>query len=399
MKDSDFQPQFPGVLTPTSFTERREGVDRVIQGRAFIPHPLPPDIESERLIGRLFDVLDRAKTRLLELQADVESLPDPQVLLSAMRAREVQSSSKIENTFSSLKDIALSEIITDRATQETLEVRRNKQAVEHGLVSPLPLSNRLISEIHAKLIIDPTHTPGKYRKRQVCIGDENRGFAAARFVPPPGDKVAECMKHWEHFVNPRTLGAPQRQEFPFFIELAMAHYQFEAIHPFSDGNGRLGRAIVNITPVKSGVLRQPVCNLSEWVQSNRAEYYERLLRVSTANEWEPWIRFFCTAIAEQATLDRDRAKRVRALYDKYHAENVTKGKSSLTLKLIDHLFSRFVITIPLAKEVLNVSYTSAQLHVERLVKAGVLVQANKGNYDKVYIANAILKAVRGQAEE
>ncbi|MFN9974374.1 MAG: Fic/DOC family N-terminal domain-containing protein, partial [Phycisphaerae bacterium] len=106
MKDTDFQPQYPGTLTPTSFTERREGVDRVVQGQAFVPHPLPPTIEPERLIGRLFDVLDRAKTRLLELQADVESLPDPKVLLSAMRAREVQSSSKIENTFSSLKDIA-----------------------------------------------------------------------------------------------------------------------------------------------------------------------------------------------------------------------------------------------------------------------------------------------------
>ncbi|MBX3387901.1 MAG: Fic family protein [Phycisphaeraceae bacterium] len=399
MKESDFRGQFPGTLVPTAFTERQEGGERVIRGIAFVPEALPPELGREHLIGRLFEVLDRAKTSLLELQAEAESLPDPNVLLSAMRVREVQSSSKIENTFSSLKDIAISEVLGAKADQDSQEVLRNKQAVEHGLTSALPLSNRLINEMHRKLIIDPRHTPGKLRQKQVCIGDENHGFAAARFVPPPAEHVSGCMKDWEHFVNPESIGAPKRARFPFFIELALAHYQFEAIHPYSDGNGRLGRAIVNIAPIKAGVLRQPVCNLSEWVQTHRDEYYDRLLRVSTMGEWEPWIRFFCTALGEQALLDRQRAGRIRALYEKYRAMVQNKQRSALAGRLVDYLFSDFVVTIPRAQELLGISYTAAQRHIAHLIKQGILTQANKGNYDKIYIANAILKAVRGKAED
>lgn len=399
MKQGDFEGEFPGRLVPASFTERREGGDRVVQGVAFVPTPLPPKLGRDPLIGRLFEVLDLAKSSLLELQAEVESLPDPNVLLSAMRVREVQSSSKIENTFSSLKDIVISEVLGANADQDSQEVLRNKHAVEHGLASSLPLSNRLINEMHRRLIVDPRHTPGKHRQKQVCIGDENRGFEGARFVPAPAEYVPDCMREWEYFVNPHAIGAPVRTQLPFFIELALAHYQFEAIHPFSDGNGRLGRAIVNIAPIKAGVLRQPVCNLSEWIQTHRAEYYDRLLRVSTVGEWEPWIRFFCTALAEQASLDRQRTKRVRKLYEQY--QNLVQGKrrSALAVKLIDYLFSDFVITIPKTQELLGISYTAAQRHIEHLVKQGIITQASKGNYDKIYIANAILKAVRGKAED
>ncbi|MFN0131735.1 MAG: Fic family protein [Phycisphaerales bacterium] len=350
-------------------------------------------------MGRLYDVLDRAKTGLLRLEARVDALPSKTILLAAMRVREAQASSKIEDTIAPLKDIALAELDESQVDDQAIEVLRNRQAIEHGTESPLPVSIRLLSEMHRRLITAPSKRPGEFRDSQAYIGSESRGFERARFVPPPPAQVAECMKQWELFVNPGAVNAPPRPRLPHLVELALAHYQFETIHPFADGSGRLGRAIVNITPIKNGDLRYPVCNLSEWVHDHRQEYYDGLLRVSTHAEWEGWIRFFCTALAEQAELDLKRADRVAALYDSYQQLVTERRRSIMLTKLIDRLFENQVITIVAAKRVMGVSYTAAQRHVEFLVAKGVLKQAGKLSYGKIYFAPAILKAIRGQGED
>jgi Fic family protein len=395
-----FQSPLTGDLVRTSFVERdANGSSRTTEGWAFLPAALPPPIERVTFTGVLFDTLDRAKTSLLRLEAKVESLPSKTALLAAIRSREAQASSKIENTVASLKDIALSNIHESEVGNEAADVLRNRRAIEHGLRSKLPVSIRLIREMHAVLIREPRARPGHFRETQAYIGSEARGFSAARFVPPPPDRIESCMLAWEVFVNPQALAQKPRQRLPDLIELAMAHYQFEAIHPFSDGNGRLGRAIVNLTPVKSGFLRQPVCNLSEWVHEHRQEYYDGLLRVSTHGDWEGWTRFFCTALAEQAELDLKRADRVARLYDECLAIIMKRRNSIMLVKLIDQLFMHHAITIPMAARVMGISYTPAQGHIEFLVKHGVLKQAKVIDQSKVFVAMAILRAIRGRGED
>lgn len=400
MDPADFQPDCPGQLVATEFIFQQGERSTTLRGQAFVPSPLPPQLDHDPLVGRLFDVLDRAKTELLRLEATVQSLPDPNILLRAMRTREAQASSHIENTVASLDEIAIAEAVTPAARNEAIEVLNNRRAIEAGLKSSLPLSQRLLCDLHAVLmdgVRGDNMQPGQFRTRQVYIGSSARGFTGARFVPPPaGEVLRRCLVEWEFFVNPGSIGAPPRLRFPYLVELAMAHYQFETIHPFSDGNGRLGRALVNIAPVKDGFVKHPVCNLSGWIESRREEYYERLLRVSTHGEWEEWFRFFCTSLAEQAIMDLGLAQRVCDLRTSYHRQFMSKRNSPLILKLLDELFARPAITIPMAADLLGVTYPSAQSYIKQLVESGVLsLIPSKSNYGKAYIAGPIIAALQG----
>jgi Fic family protein len=404
VKPTDFQPGSPGELVATAFQIQRDGQPESIQGHAFVPVPLPPKIERDSLVGRLHDVLDRAKTNLLRVEAAVQSLPDPNFLLRAMRTREAQASSNIENTVASLAEIALAEVGDGAERNEAVEVLNNRRAIEAGLASALPISARLLCDLHRVLLNrgrGEDMRPGRFRDRQVYIGDPSRGFEHARFVPPPaGDILTRCIKDWELFVNPGSLEAPRRERWPYLIELALAHYQFETIHPFADGNGRLGRALVNIAPVKDRVLKYPVCNLSEWVESRRAEYYERLLRVSTHAEWEEWISFFCMALAGQAASDLARADRVCMLRERYRERFTTKRNSALLMKLIDMVFEQPAVSIPKVADYLRITYPSAQKHIELFVKEGILSLAEKGmKYGKIYLARPVIRAVQGRSRD
>ncbi len=400
MQPSDFQAGFPGVLEPTTFEEGGPGGEKAQrQGLAFVPHPLPPELDRTRLLGRLFDVLDRARTRLVRLDGLVDALPGRTALLSGLRIREARASSQIENTFASVQDTALAGLGALRPESAPAEVHRNQQAIEHGLRSKLPICGRLVLEMHRLLITDARHRPGKYRDTQVCIGDEHKGFRHARFVPPPGARVRELMDLWERFCNPNTPQSTPRDTLPYFVELALAHYQFETIHPMSDGNGRLGRALVTLAPVKNGELRHPVCNLSEWVQKNRQEYYERLLRVSTHGEWEEWVGFFCTAIAEQAAADTVCAEGLGKLYADYTAKITTRRGSILPTRLLDHLFDRQVVTVTKAAEIMGITYAAAQKHVQAFEKLGILVALKDVKYDRPYLAMGIIRAIQGRDEE
>jgi len=399
MDKHDFQPGYPGVLEPTTFDEDGpDGTKTLGRGFAFVPNPLPPALEREPLLGRLFDVLDRAKTRLMRLDGLVDSLPGRCALLSGMRTREAQASSQIEDTFASIQDIALAGLEENDRDDPGMEVFRNRRAIEKGLASPLPISVRLVREMHAVLIREPRHRPGQFRTIQVCIGDKAKGFAKARFVPPPGARVPELMAQWELFCNPDAPQAPARMRYPYFVELALAHYQFETIHPVSDGNGRLGRALITLAPVKDRILKHPVCNLSEWVQSHRQEYYDRLLRVSTHNEWEPWIEFFCTALAEQAAEDMRRAERLRLLYDSYTKKIASAQRSNRAIKLLDHLFDRHAVTVPLAAEIMGISYPAAQKHVERFESLGILKAVKGVSHPRGYLALGVIRAINDKDE-
>ncbi len=400
MQSADFQPNAPGNIVKTTFEDVFPSGTRVqIEGTAFVPHPLPPHAEIREWRGELFDIHDDLKTSLLRLDAEINLLPGKTLLLSAMQTREAQASSRIENTFASVREIALAALGTPHVPEQSREVFRNRQAIMAALESPLPVSGRLLKEMHSTLIVDPRHTPGQYRTKQVCIGDASLGFRGARFVPPPGVSVPACMGDWEIRCHAGDGKAPEWDQYPYFVRLALLHYQFEAIHPFSDGNGRLGRALVTVAPVKDGQLQHPVCNLSEWVQANRQQYYDRLLRVSTHGEWLPWVRFFFVAISSQAKADLARARRVSGLYERYVTTVTTKRVSILASRLIDYIFRQQAITIVQAARVLDLSYNAAKKHVENLEDLGMLRGQDDVERGKLYFAEEIMDAIRGDGPD
>lgn len=396
MREPDFQPGFPGRIEATSVQERDGLSVRTVSGLAFVPNPLPPNLDRTAIVGRMYDMLESANTGLLRLEGLVDQLPDPNLLLRAMRTREAQASSRIENTIASVQDIALTDADVP-PSEQSREVWNNRAAIEHGLQSTLPISPRLLLEMHAVLldgVRGEDKRPGRWRDRQVYIGGGPAGFADAKFVPPPHGPLMEKSLHdWMLFMNPGAHESPARERWPYLIELAFSHYQFETIHPFNDGNGRLGRAIINLAPIKHGKLRYPVCNVSEELDRQRDEYYARLLRVSTHGEWAAWAEFFVRAIGQQSAGDYTRAQRVLDLYTRYHRQLQSMRANLLTAKLLDRVFNTFAIKVPEAAKLLEVSYVAAQRHVDRLVKIKAIAPLDQRTYDRVYVARDLIKLV------
>lgn len=206
---------------------------------AFVPNPLPPKLPDRDIanLALLVTEADRAMTRLA---GELQSLPDVNILLNPMQQRDIQASSKIENTVSTLKDLAISEVAPQRVASEAVEVRNNRRALESGIDSKLPLCGRLLRDMHRVLLDgvpgNAAKSPGEFRTRQLQIGGTTGDITSARFVPPPaGPLLDQCLVDYERFLNPQSH---DRHRYPFLMELALSHYQFETIHPFCDGNGR-----------------------------------------------------------------------------------------------------------------------------------------------------------------
>lgn len=393
----------PGRKVPAVFREfrerqgRREVVD--VAGEAFVPDPLPPELDRDRFIGRLSDDLLRAQGAMERLAGSVSSLPAPRLLLQPFRLREARLSSRIENTIASAEEIALARANRPTLRSEAREVANYVSALEHGLASELPLCNRLFCEMHAILMqgVDGQEkTPGVFRSAQVMIGDDQRGFENARFVPPPpGDVLKDCMADFERFVNgPGARPSRARDQYPAIIEIAMAHYQFEAIHPFNDGNGRLGRLLIALSLCRLGSLDSPLVYISGYFDRHRQEYYDRLLAVSTQGDWEGWVRYFCRAVEHQSKDGIQRAARLRGLRDRYMSAATQKRTSALVSRLIDHLFVSPIVNASDIVNILGVTPPTAQGYIDFLEKNLVLKEITGGRYGRLYAATEILDVVQ-----
>lgn len=407
---ADRQPAAPGHFVPTVVYERRvvRGLaERVpLTGEAFVPDPLPPaSLDRDRFIGRVSDELLAAQTGLLRLEGAAAGLPVPEFLLRPFQINEARLSSKIEDTVASVEELVLMDADLQPERDEVREVWNNLRALEHGMASPLPLCNRLLREMHAILlhgVRGEEQRPGEFRTVQVYIGDSDQGFANARFVPPPpGDVLTSCLHDFERFLNPAPRGSgtptPARASYPHMIEVAMAHYQFECIHPFSDGNGRLGRLLVTIWPCKHEMLSRPLLYTSAFFAKHRQEYYDLLLRVSADGDWESWVRFFLRAVAEQAGDGLRRARHLGALRERFVAGVTTKRASVLAIRLVDLLFARPAISVTQAAKHLGVTVPAAQKHINRLIDLGVLTEATGGRYGRVYLAQDIVRAIEEES--
>jgi Fic family protein len=358
---------------------------------AFVPAPLPPAIAYDT---DLVLSLSRADSALSELSGIGRQLLNPHLLIGPYLRREAVLSSRIEGTRASLSDLLLDEAEGDRPVDaDVREVRNYVEALEYGLdrLRALPLSLRLVGEIHARLmrgVRGDRATPGDFRRSQNWIGPAGSTPATAPYVPPPPDRLMECLADWELFLH-------QRARLPDLVQCAVMHEQFEAIHPFLDGNGRIGRLLITLFLVERGRLSQPLLYLSAYIEAHRQEYYEALQRVRTDGDWAGWLRFFLAGVEETAREAMGQAVRLTDLHDGLRRRLHQKPKAAA---LLDELFANPYISVSRAARLLKVSYPTARQAITWLQKEGLLEEVTGRSWGRLYLARPILEAIENRPD-
>jgi Fic family protein len=355
-----------------------------------VPSPLPPNLKWD---DALVSQISEAELAVGTLSGLGETLPNPHLLIYPFIRKEAVLSSRIEGTQSSLSDLLLFEAIKIEKQSDVKEVQNYVHAMEYGLnrLVELPLSLRFIRELHGILMtgVRGEHaTPGEFRQSQNWIGASRATLNAAIFVPPAVPEMHECLDQLEKFLYSDA-------ELPAIVQAAIIHYQFEAIHPFSDGNGRIGRLLITLLLCQKNVLTKPLLYLSSFFEQHRQEYYELLLKVSQIGAWREWIDFFSQAVIEQSEDAVLRSRRLLELHRNY-SQIVHEKRLPLTaIKLVELIFMKPVLNADTAQQFLNVSYPSAQNAINSLEKAGILTEITGRKRAKAYSANEILKILDG----
>jgi len=392
------KPNAPGELVNTSGSEWLPAASALpvhYEGDAYLPRALPATADAGSLIAAAWPDVEAANNALVSLDGTAENLPNPHLLANPFRIREAQASSRIENTIASAEEVALAELGESRS-DDSVEVRYYITALEGGLRSEQTLAQPLLRSMHQALLSGGARgadkRPGDYRIGQAYIEGDRKGFSHARFVPPPTEHVQSCMDQLDAFL---TQESPA---FPRIMQAALVHYQFETIHPFADGNGRLGRMLIILQLCRSGLLRRPLIDISSFLDAHRDTYFDLLLDVSLEGNWLTWIQFFCRGVAHQA---REARLRVRVLLDlrREYIDLVTEPRASALLReLVDWLFSRPAIKTVQVASHLGIRHQAAQRHVDRLVEKGILREITGGNYDRTYLAHGIINAIERVVE-
>jgi Fic family protein len=378
-----------GATTPGKPTGR---TIKTPQGySAFVPDPLPPRIEfGDRLIRALSDA-DRAIGRLA---GEGRRLPNPHLLIRPFVRREAVLSSRIEGTQATLGELLAAEAgaTVKRSPEDLREVANYVAALERGVarLKKLPLSLRLVRELHERLmrgVRGDRAYPGEFRRTQNWIGAPGSTLANAIYVPPPVEEMKAALGAWESFLHDRSQ--------PPLVQIALIHSQFEAIHPFVDGNGRVGRLLITLFLIERGILPTPLLYISAFFEATRHDYYDRLLGVTQRGDWAAWIEYFLNGVARQGEDALSRAERINQLLARWREK--AAGRSATALRLVDLLAENPFWTVKRAAERLGVAFTTCQRAVVTLEQAGVLKRTSAARRDRVYCAQAILNILEEPA--
>lgn len=344
--------------------------------RAFIPEPLPPAPPID-LSGPLAELLSHADRALGRLDGSVLIMPNPDLFVLMYVRKEAVLSSQIEGTQSSLQDLlaAEAEVFSQRTPADVDEVINYVRAMKAGLarLQTLPVSIRLIREIHEELLRGARGGrlhPGELRTSQNWIGPAGCTLATATFVPPPHHMLPEALGNLEAFLH-------ADESLPPLVQIALAHAQFETIHPFLDGNGRVGRLLITFLLTERGILHKPVLYLSHYFKRHRAAYYDHLQAVRDRGAWEEWLEFFLRGIAEVAAEATDTARRILQLREDHRSaitERLGRGAGS-GHKVLESLFDRPIVSVNDVRELTGTTYAAANTLVSRLEAIGVLSEA------------------------
>jgi Fic family protein len=377
-------------MNPKDFLSDRAGrVVKTLTGYwAFIPSPLPPAIEYDASLTLL---LSQADAALSELSGLGRYLPNPDLLIAPYVSREAVASSRIEGTQADLSDLLLDAIEPKRTPpgSDVLEVRNYVAALNRGIkrLDQLPLAGRLVRDLHEVLMRNVRGNemmPGEFRRSQNWIGRPGCTLLDATYVPPPHDpEMQECLKHWENFVN-------QRGQMPELIQCALIHEQFEAIHPFLDGNGRIGRLLVTLFLIERGRLSKPLLYLSSYIERHKSDYYGLLQRIRTHGDWSSWLRYFLMAVRDTARGAIDQSQAILKLREKYRHK---LGKQHKAMMLLDELFINPYTTVTRAAKGLGVTSPTAYKTIGLLERVGMLNETTGREWGRVWVAKPILHVI------
>jgi Fic family protein len=384
MDDASFTTDAPGTLVAIP-----EGCS------AFIPAPLPRSLNLPPRTQRRLSEADDAIGRLAGV---FERVASPYLIATPLQRREAILSSMIEGTYTTPQDMILLEaedkpaIPLESRTEDTQEVLNYLRAMKHGItrMKELPVSLRLIREIHSELlrgVRGDRERPGEFRTGQNFIGRpaDSDKIDKARFVPPPVEQMQLALQDFEKYLHEETDESP-----PILVRMALAHYQFEAIHPFRDGNGRIGRLLVPLLLCWHKRMAQPLVYVSAYFEQNRSRYIDLLLQVSQQGAWIPWVDFFLEAIVACANECRERAEGLLDLRSRYLEQYRSARSTALLQKLIDDLFVKPYTTIKDAAKLLDVTEASASANIKKLVAGGILSEVTHRQRSQFFIANEIL---------
>ena len=347
---------------------------------AFIPAPLPPDPPLQ--LGPLVSILSKADLAIGRLDGVGRTLPNPDLFVAMYVRKEAVLSSQIEGTQSSLDDLLAFELdgTSTRLPDDLEEVVNHVAAMNYGLerLKTLPLSLRLIREIHGRLlegVRGSAKEPGEFRRSQNWIGPPGALLADAAYVPPPPTELMETLGDLEEFLN-------EPGDLPALVHAALAHAQFETIHPFLDGNGRVGRLLITFMLVCCGVLRRPLIYLSYYLKRHRAEYYDRLTAVRLDGDWEGWLRFFLQGVSETAAEATSTAGMIVALREQHLAQVSSLGGNGI--QMLDHLYRQPLVDINAVVRALNISFPTANKLAAGFVERGILNEVTGHRRNRIF---------------
>lgn len=394
MRESDFTSDSTGRLVAAATLDGK-------YWPAFVPAPIPPEIRWDEETAALLSRADQALSRLdgrgsglldQSLMLQTADLRAPLWVFGPMTAREAVASSRIEGSTSSIEELYRYQaggMTRDRFDSE--EVNNYVEALQFGLqrLEELPISLRLIREVHEVLmsgVRGQNRRPGEFRDKQAIITGRFDGIEHARYVPPPPGEMIPALYDLEKFFHSESA-------IPLLIQLALIHYQFEAIHPFEDGNGRTGRLLITLLLCERRYLTYPWLYLSDYFAAYRQEYVDLLLGVSLRGEWTAWIHFFLMAIIAVARDGLNRIDNLRQIRSNYRNQVSSERRAANLYQVIDYLFEMPAMTAPILRDRLEVSLPTARGYLNRLVEIGVLVRMSN-----MYIANEILQATMAEPD-
>lgn len=357
--------------------------------KSFRPTPLPVEINMD---AEMISLLMDATKALATLDTLSSYIPNMNLFVSMYVRKEALLSSQIEGTQATLEDV-LDPLIEKNANQNVADVINYIKATEFALerLNTLPLCNRLIKETHEVLMKDvrgQEKNPGEFRYSQNWIGASGSTLNNARYIPPNPEDMKQAMSDLEKYMN-------SDDELDMLIQVALIHYQFETIHPFLDGNGRVGRLLITLFLMDKKRLNTPALYISYYLKNNRIEYYDRMSEVRNKNNYEQWIKFFLRAIKESSEDAVETIKKLSELHDKNIRIIEQMGRASKTAKeVFDYLEKNPIIDIKKTSEELSLAFSTVSASVKRLEECGILVQINNANRNRVFAYEDYLGILR-----
>lgn len=375
-----------GRLVPIKGHDQRWDED--FEDYAFVPDPLPASLP---LSESTYAIVADAAMALGRLDAATNRLPNPRLLVRPALRLEAVSTSALEGTYATLTEVLEGDFVEEtRRSAEVAEVLNYVRATETALerIKERAISFNLIAELQQILVRGTrgdSYDAGRLRERYVLIGPDNCRVSEARFIPTPhGDLLRDGVSDWEKWIN-------AVDSIPLLVKVAAGHYQFETLHPFSDGNGRLGRLIAILQLIYNGAIQHPLLNISHWFERRRNQYQDHLLKVSQTGEIDPWVTFFCNAVLDQAVDACGRIEHLVAIREEMIQTLRQAGAKGTSRAIVDNLIGFPVVTVPAMTAVHGVSYQAANTAVARLVELGILREATGRTYHRVFVCDVVLR--------